>query len=591
MNDRKYENAMLYVECVELMNRIIQNNSTFGNIAGLKFKLGLNFCVGQSSILDECLVKQDATHALFSLLYNKIKAAQKAFKDDKDSFTETIYDIYNELYQKFSLHILFRMDGGKPVLPEVISSSEYLSKKVAYDENDMNMASVKLSCINIYDGEYREFVNRVFAYIKAKEDQNKRFLVGFYGADSYMIRSTKQELLWFNKRGVRINNLELKLRNIRRDTKENKDKERYITNYDLCHGKINILFFFEKFDTVQHEEKIMLIPNGNFEYALRGDARNIMGDISNIKGVIHPELSGDVSGLVGDITNLTGCATGKNVVLNKKLNVPTNIDSLLENHLDKEFKLLSNQDNIILMKVWNTLAHHTIGVTESERNLFDNPVKVKPMFPVDKWGRYYTRYNDDYIVVYSVNPADIMLAKDVNKCSTCFCLNSGTGHWDLGMRCLISLNCINPNLGVAFLIKKDSIKTLNQFNGIKFKWYDPEDASFFQYDSKDIYFWYDARIFNKFTDNWFPDDAKLIYGHDGRNKGHDRQKELAYLETFIKDAYRWNKDDKDFPLTTNGRDYTMEDVKKEHPEWEEQIELANRKAKELKEYLEQQKEQ
>ena len=190
-------------------------------------------------------------------------------------------------------------------------------------------------------------------------------------------------------------------------------------------------------------------------------------------------------------------------------------------------------------------------------------------------------------MVFSVNPADIMLAKDVNRCSTCFCLNSGREAWGYGMRCLIALNCINPNLGVAYTIKKGDVKKLNQFNGIKFKWYDPRDAAFFQYDHTHMYFWYNHRKFNIFTDNSLPETYKKIYGHDGYNIGHARQNGLAYLETFIKPEYRWNKYDDGLFLANNKGQVKPNEVS---DEWKRQIEIANQKAKELKEYLEQMKE-
>lgn len=322
---------------------------------------------------------------------------------------------------------------------------------------------------------------------------------------------------------------------------------------------------------------------------LRGDASNICGDVSKISGEIHPKLYGDVSGLVGNITRLTGDATGIKLNIVFVLDKETDISSLLdgENVVEK-FKLISNEDNKTLMKVWNCLAHQTIGVLSSERKLFDNPVKNKPPFTVDKWGRHYFKYEKDTLLVFSINPADIMFAKDVNKCSTCFCLNSGNSRWELGMRCLIALDSINPNLGVAFVIKQDSIKKMNQFNGIKFKWYEPELAGFFQYTNEGI------TPFYKYDRIWKnckvpiidikASDIKPIFGHDGMNIGHNRQKKLAYLETFIKDGYRWYRgEDKSFPLVNNYHDFTMEQATKNG--WDEDIKIAREKEQALYEYL------
>ena len=332
---------------------------------------------------------------------------------------------------------------------------------------------------------------------------------------------------------------------------------------------------------------------GPVDAYLIGDAKNIWGDISNIDGNIHPNLRGDVSGLKGCITNLYGDATGVKLTLNEVLREPTSIQSLVEDaYCVNGFKLLSNEDNKTLMKVWNCLAHHTIGLKESERKMLDSPVKKTPPFTIDKWGRhYYKSDKPNRVIVVSINPADIMFAKDVNNCSTCFCLNSGNSRWELGMRCLIALDSVNPTLGVAFEINKDSIKKMNQFNGIKFKWYEPERAEFFQYNGEGIkpFYRYSGLwngIKNKlaFLDN--NDGIEPIYGHDGFDKGHSRQKTLAYLETFIKDGYRWYRgDNNDFPLVNNYHDFTEEDVKKK--EWESDIENAKKKAQELLAYLKQ----
>jgi len=354
--------------------------------------------------------------------------------------------------------------------------------------------------------------------------------------------------------------------------------------------------------TISELKKIALIGTDNIwgeitlgqnSAFLIGDAKNIWGDISDINGAIHPNLRGDVSGLKGCITNLYGDATGVKLILNEILREPTSIQSLVEDaYCINGFKLLSNEDNKTLMKVWNCLAHHTIGLKESERKMLDSPVKKKPPFTIDKWGRhYYKSDKPNRVIVVSINPADIMFAKDVNNCSTCFCLNSGNSRWELGMRCLIALDSVNPTFGVAFEINKDSIKKMNQFNGIKFKWYEPERAEFFQYNGEGIKpfyrysgLWNGVKNKLSFLDN--NDGIEPIHGHDGFNKGHSRQKTLAYLETFIKDGYRWYRgDNKDFPLVNNYHDFTEEDVKDKG--WESDIENAKKKEQELLAYLKQ----
>lgn len=323
---------------------------------------------------------------------------------------------------------------------------------------------------------------------------------------------------------------------------------------------------------------------------LWGDAQRIYGDVSHISGEIHPCLFGDVSGLSGNITNVFGDATG--IVYNfgiKKRKNQTDIRDLLNPDFLKNFTLLSNEENQKVMLVWNTLSHHTIGITDEERALFDHPVKCKPPFSIDKWGRHYILdKSGDYLWVFSINPADIMFAKDVNKCSTCFCINSnacGGGKWDLGMRCLIALNSVNPNLGVAFKIKHNSIKKMNQFEKIKFKWYEPEEATFFQYTSDKVYIWCEWDMdslklpFKTCEESGLRGSIMPIYGHDGINVGHTRQKELAYLETFIKDGYKWYRgEDKDFPLTNNYEDFDKDKIS---DEWKRQIGIANEKAANL----------
>ena len=352
--------------------------------------------------------------------------------------------------------------------------------------------------------------------------------------------------------------------------------------------------------TIAELKKISLVGDKNvwgtyrmgmYFAELTGDATYIWGDISHLEGKIHPDLIGDVSNLSGNITNLIGNVNGVKLFVNGPFNEPTDIKTLMGGPaiVDK-FHLISNEDNKTLMRVWNCLAHHTIGVTSEERKLFDNPKKCKPPFPIDKWGRCYMQVpsNKDRLLVFSINPADIMFAKDVNNCSTCFCLNSGNSKWELGMRCLIALNSVNPNLGVAFTIKQDSVKKMNQFNNIKFKWYEPENAGFFQYNSQGIkpFYNYD-NVFHgctiKMLDNGY-DDIKPIYGHDGYNDGHSRQKKLAYLETFIKDGYRWYRgEDKSFPLVNNEKDFTKEQATENG--WDDDIKIAQQKEQDLYEYM------
>ncbi len=325
-----------------------------------------------------------------------------------------------------------------------------------------------------------------------------------------------------------------------------------------------------------------------------GDAKNITGDVENIYGKIPDALYGDVSGLSGDISYVSGDATGVELNIdlyrNQRLirgDVIINIDEINAIKLpafSNRYKTLSYKDNTILMKAWRTFCYHTIGLEQDVYDKFDNPVKVKPPFPVDKWGRHYEE-SGGTMRIYSVNPADIMLAKDVNKCATCFCLNSGTSRWTAGMRCLIAEASVNPNLGVVLEFrKKDMTKKLNQFKGIKFRWFDPDQASFFQYTSKH------AGCFSSYENhNLLPcfdgavglGNVVPIYGHDGIcNAQEVRQKKLAYLETFIKPEYAWyNGTHKEFPLVNNYQNFYESEIS---DEWKEQIKRANNMADELR---------
>ena len=347
-------------------------------------------------------------------------------------------------------------------------------------------------------------------------------------------------------------------------------KEKYLIGTYRIYGEVRF-----------YQESKIYLRDGKVE--LIGDATRIEGDVTDLYGKIHPDLYGDVSGLKGNITNVVGDATGININLGFGYRRETlDLSTFRYSSIDKSYELLSNEDNITLMKVWSCLCHHTIGVTDEERELFDAPVKVKPPFPVDRHGRHYMKYDDEHLIVYSVNPADIMLAKDVNKCSTCFCLHSESEKWHLGMKCLIALNSVNKNLGVCYLIKRHAVKKLCQFKDFKFKWYDPDAASFFQYDSKKMYVW-DSYL-NRITDNSQPDNIDGLYGHDGMKQlGHERQKSLAYLETLEKDCWKWFRGaDAEFPLVNNYKDFTRDEIS---DDWKRQIDIANAKAKELLETL------
>lgn len=327
---------------------------------------------------------------------------------------------------------------------------------------------------------------------------------------------------------------------------------------------------------------------------LIGDAKNITGNATNIYGKIPELLYGDVSGLSGDITFVSGDATGveldtdlyrKRAMIKQDAVINLNeISASTVPTLSNKYKTLSYKDNTILMKAWRTFCYHTIGLKQNVYDQFDNPVKVKPPFPVDKWGRYYEE-SGDTMRIYSVNPADIMLAKDVNKCATCFCLNSGNERWTAGMRCLIAEASVNPNLGVVLEFrKKDMTKKLNQFKGVKFRWFDPDKAVFFQYTSRHAgCFWPCANreLLPCFDGDISREDIVPIYGHDGIcDDQYKHQRNLAYLETFIKPDYAWyDGDNPEFPLVNNYQNFYELEIS---DEWKEQIKRANNMADELR---------
>lgn len=327
---------------------------------------------------------------------------------------------------------------------------------------------------------------------------------------------------------------------------------------------------------------------------LTGDAKNITGNAEFIYGKIPEFLYGDVSSLSGDITFVCGDATGVelNIDLYRrramiKRDAVINLDEMKSCKvpaLSNKYKTLTYKENAILMKAWRTFCYHTIGLPSDVYDKFDNPVKVKPPFPVDKWGRYYEELGDT-MRIYSVNPADIMFAKDVNKCSTCFCLNSGHERWKLGMRCLIAEATVNPNLGVVLEFrKKDMTKKLNQFKGVKFRWFDPDEAKLFQYTSKHarcFCFSNNNNLLPCFDGNIARKDIVPIWGHDGIcDDQYKHQEKFAYLETFIKPEYAWyDGTNKEFPLVNNYENFYESDIS---DEWKEQIKRANNMADELR---------
>lgn len=473
---------------------------------------------------------------------------------------------------------LFTYNGSGVVFRKGHFTKRYISLFVSYNNEDIRYGP--LPQFRGMRGPWANFRNFEFNYCVSCE-QYKRFVANLEFIFRYIDNSFQQHIV----DGRKIKDLETYQR-------------RYWFKYD---NKLTAKFVLKNAEFIDgnlpRTIRMRFSQERGWEnihcMSLRGDAQNITGDASNICGDINSGLYGDVSKLRGNITNVIGNATG----------VKFDIDAYrLARRLDDEFinlddiicqvdcspvskyRTLTYKENAILMKAWRALCYHTIGLEQDVYVKFDKPVKVKPPFPVDKWGRFYKEDNGT-LYVYSVNPADIMLAKDVNKCATCFCLNSGRGKWILGMRCLIAEASVNPNLGVVLKFRKQEItKKLNQFKGIKFRWFDPDEASFFQYTSKNATCFYsseNARLLPCFNGNIAREDIVPIWGHDGIRKPQDaRQKNLAYLETFIKPEYAWYDGyHKEFPLVNNYKNFYESEIS---DEWKEQIKRANNMADELR---------
>lgn len=333
--------------------------------------------------------------------------------------------------------------------------------------------------------------------------------------------------------------------------KNPKTVRKYVSNKNLCkidglklkgdvdyiHGTLATGSMFEGFDennNIIHSN--MFLISGHI-------SSKTFGCITGIFGTINEGLIGDITGITGDVTNIYGDCTGITLHIRNKAKYKTHIKSLLLNQIPFDQKMLSNEESQQAWNAYRRLAHCTLGLSDEERALIDRPVKVKPPFNLDKWGRFY--YNDDGNVwVYSVNPSDIAFLKEVGRLNTCFCFTSygHNGRWGNSMRALMALNCCNPNLGCIFKLAKDGVKKMNMFKDLKFKWFNVLQGTIFQYDKDGNVSWncgesvYDpANIFGKNRIK----DVPPIHGHDGKNCGHNRQYENGYLEVHINDNDSW----------------------------------------------------
>lgn len=269
----------------------------------------------------------------------------------------------------------------------------------------------------------------------------------------------------------------------------------------------------------------------------------LYGDVTGIEGTIHKNLIGDISGITGCITHLFGDCTGITLHINEPLRQDTDIKMLIEKRLSGDARLLSNEESQKAFNAYRKLAHCTLGLDKTERDLIDEPYKCKPPFPIDRWGRYYVEKGDK-IYVYSINPCDIMFLKEVGPLYSCFCITSqsNNGRWTYGMRCLMAFNCNNPSFGCVFAINKhEPTRRMRMFKDLDFKWFKPVDGCFFQYNKNgEAYVWKEHLDVEGFFKPLIDRGSVVpIFGHDGINCGHAQQAKMAYLEIFIEREHSW----------------------------------------------------
>lgn len=334
-----------------------------------------------------------------------------------------------------------------------------------------------------------------------------------------------------------------------------KPKYRNITNKNLCKidglnlkGNVDYIYGIIATDRLVnfHDETVIIstssLLNGTISECL-------YGDISGVIGTISDELTGDISGITGNVTNVYGDCTGIVFNIKRRVEKRTHIKALIKTPLSGKLRLLSNEDSEKSFNAYRKLAHCTLGLTPDERKAINTPIKIKPPFNIDKWGRHYTE-KDRFTWVYSINPADIMFLKEIGPLNSCFCITSQSadGRWHSAMRTLMALNCTNPSLACVFKISNEEpVRRMRMFKNLDFMWFKPIEGGFFQYNEKG-----QGKPWSSFGNSFDVDchfavleDSTTIvpiHGHDGINVGHNRQKEMAYLELFIKDEHSWVQD-------------------------------------------------
>lgn len=272
---------------------------------------------------------------------------------------------------------------------------------------------------------------------------------------------------------------------------------------------------------------------GEYDFMTYGDCTNIYGKFRGLKGDVS-KLRGDVSNIRGYCTGVDIDCTGLSGDIQKIYKIKLEEERFKKNgvFLNKH-RFLTNAENEKLWDVWLKIANSTIGMTDEEYKLIQKPVKNKPPFDVDVWGRHYEVDENGDVICFSINPADILLLRTNQEQQTCWSIyDKKNGR--LRMRLLLARASINPTVGVCFRIK--SIDKFNIFNGLSFKYYKHQDGTYFQYNNNGLQPFGNVNID---VTKWFEREngciEPFVVGHDSVcSLGHDGQNEMTFYERFIK---------------------------------------------------------
>lgn len=265
------------------------------------------------------------------------------------------------------------------------------------------------------------------------------------------------------------------------------------------------------------------------------------GDCTNIYGKIKSSLRGDVSKLRGDVSGVEGYCTGLEMDCT---GLKGDIQALYRLKMEEaRFKksglflnkhhFLTNEENERLWTVWQKIANSTMGLSDVEYLSIAQPIKNRPPFSVDSWGRHYEVDTDGNVVCFSINPVDILLLRTNQEIQSCWSIYDKNNR-HLRMRLLLARACLNPTVGVCFKIK--SVEKFNIFNGLPFRYYKHAEGTFFQYTNKGLCPFGDIRIdITKWFERVCEPIKPYVVGHDAPNSlGHTAQKNLMFYEKYIK---------------------------------------------------------